>query len=162
MVEEKREVRFQGIYAVKILEEPNQVIGYAEGNPYDIEKVFSKRVGKKINAEEINVERVTSLQEKLVDLEGKVLSRAEFTKIFPGWGRVVTDQGYDCGRPLYIVGGDGFSFDWGESVAGYDCGNCGGIVLGQPKVNRECFYPSRGSYNCIRCDTPVYKWDGDY
>ena len=161
MTEEKRIVRFQGIYLVRTMEEESdKIMGYAEGNPYDIEKVFSKRAGKSVRTEEINVEQITSLDAKLAGLEARVLPNVgEFEKIFPKWGRVVTDEGYDCEEPLYLIGGDKFSFDWKESVAGYDCKNCNGIVLGQPKVNRECFYPSRGSYNCIRCDITVYKWN---
>ena len=105
------------------------------------------------------MERVTSSQAKLIGLEGIVLSSAEFEKIFPEWGRAVTSEDYEYGNPLYLVGGDQFSVDRDESVAGYDCETCDGIVLGQPTVNRESLW--RGSYNCTRCNNPVYEWKDD-
>jgi len=152
MAEERREVRFQGIYAVRVAEEDfDRVIGYAKGNPYDIEKVFSKRAGKNVRTEEINVERVTSSQAKAVGLEERVLSKEEFFKIFPHC---------ESERPLH------FSWDDGEErniVVGYDCQTCDGVIVGRPmEGERRGTFVSECDYYCKRCDTQVQKGRRSY
>lgn len=156
MADERREVRFQGIYAVRIQEEgSNKIIGYAEGNPYNIEKVFSKKIGKNVRTEEINVEEITSFQARSVGLEEKVLSKDEFRKLFPEGGKMAAEDA--CDRPFYRIDGNDFA-----SIVGYDCNNCGGVVLGKPIKIGNGFFVSDYDYYCKRCDTLILQKSNYY